>query len=451
MAAVNFYLKPAEQSTGRSLIFLRFVFDGKQVITFSFGETINGEKIKQGKEYKYWNKEKQRPKDSLMRTAKGDRFLKDLLNDLENVCLNGYREESAKNNANPKSIRLHLERYMKGGEPTSPEGPKETKSQFFDLVERFCIGEIKHQGLDKKPATLTKYRAIRDHLKRFEAKEKYTLTFESINLEFLYKYIDYLKKTDMITRKGKIITRKGLGPNTISKHVTIIKTFMSEAADLDLTNNLSFKKKKFTAAWQPTDAVYLNDQEIIKLYKHQFENEKHRQVVDMFTFLCYTGLRYGDGISVGPENIVTIDGTLFVKLRTEKTNDLAIIPLNTTVLEIFDKYQDRPSRLPKMISNQKFNNYIKEACELAGFTETGRLSTDNKKPLFECVSAHTARRSFATNLYLQGFPIIELMKLTGHKTEKIFLNYIKISKQDAGMKLSKHMQLRWNQQLLKAV
>jgi integrase len=100
-------------------------------------------------------------------------------------------------------------------------------------------------------------------------------------------------------------------------------------------------------------------------------------------------------------------------------------------LEILKKYKDNYNSLPKALSNQNFNQYIKEVCQKAGLTEKGRLLTFPKKELYECITSHTARRSFATNLYLDGYPTIEIMKITGHKTEKAFMKYIKVSKQDA--------------------
>jgi integrase len=87
-------------------------------------------------------------------------------------------------------------------------------------------------------------------------------------------------------------------------------------------------------------------------------------------------------------------------------------------------------------------NYIKEAAALTGLTERGRLTSDLGKPLNECISSHTARRSFATNLYLDGFPVIDIMKITGHKTEAAFLGYIKVSKLDTAKRLSRHHKLR---------
>ena len=72
-----------------------------------------------------------------------------------------------------------------------------------------------------------------------------------------------------------------------------------------------------------------------------------------------------------------------------------------------------------------------------------------RKELWQCVSSHAARRNFATNLYLDGYPTLEIMKITGHKTEKAFMRYIRVSKLDAAKKLSAHMKKRWSKKLLK--
>ena len=58
------------------------------------------------------------------------------------------------------------------------------------------------------------------------------------------------------------------------------------------------------------------------------------------------------------------------------------------------------------------------------------------------VSSHTARRSFATNLYKSGFTSISIMAMTGHKTEKAFLTYIKVTEEEHAQLLMDH----WNKQ-----
>jgi integrase len=221
--------------------------------------------------------------------------------------------------------------------------------------------------------------------------------------------------------------------------VQILKVFMSEAVDLGYTKNMAFKHKKFTATRTETDAVYLTEAEILHLYNFDLS---HRPALaearDLFVFGCWVGLRYSDYSNVKPENIVDVDGEKFIRIKTKKTKDVVYIPCNPMVLDIFSKYDSRPNKLPKAISEQPFNRYIKEAAKLAGMTEKGRLLSNPDAELWECISSHTARRSFATNYYLDGFPTIDLMRITGHKTERSFLHYIKISKLDAAKRMAEH-------------
>ena len=91
------------------------------------------------------------------------------------------------------------------------------------------------------------------------------------------------------------------------------------------------------------------------------------------------------------------------------------------------------------------NDYIKKVCEQAKLTEkinitktSGRLSFDHTPGKWELVTVHTARRSFATNMFLAGVPTISIMKITGHRTERAFMKYIKITQEQNADILSKH-------------
>ena len=143
-----------------------------------------------------------------------------------------------------------------------------------------------------------------------------------------------------------------------------------------------------------------------------------------------------------------MDDDYCIKMMTKKTGELVIIPCNPVILDIFNKYKATGNLLPRAISNQNFNDYIKEVCKLASLTEKGRLSTRPKEPLAELVSSHTARRSFATNHYLQGFPTIDLMKITGHKSERSFLKYIRVSKLDTARRFNEHIKKKWGERVL---
>jgi integrase len=131
-----------------------------------------------------------------------------------------------------------------------------------------------------------------------------------------------------------------------------------------------------------------------------------------------------------------------VKIRTQKTGETVVTPLKGYVKEIIKKYGGIP---PQAISNQKMNNYLKELGQLGEIeepilisaTKGGVRQTETFKK-WELITTHTARRSFVTNAYLQNVPTISIMKITGHRTEKSFLKYIKISQEDNANKLVNH-------------
>ena len=160
---------------------------------------------------------------------------------------------------------------------------------------------------------------------------------------------------------------------------------------------------------------------------------------DLFVVACRTGLRISDFKRLKKDHIIkskfpvieagnTIEIECeFLRILTQKTEKEVDIPLHSNVAEILLKYD---FKLPKM-SDQKFNNLIKEVCEAAGINEAciydetkGNSITRKEQPKYELISSHTGRRSFATNHYKQNFPILSIMAITGHSKVKDFMNYI---------------------------
>lgn len=422
-SAVNYYLKPKDEA-GKSLIFLQFKY-AKHRLVFSFGQKVKPTD---------WDESKQRVKDKRATTDSGDHLLNDLLDSLEKVCLRTYKSQG-EGIPMPDTIKKALKDYLNKNQVAD-----ENNKGLYELIDRFIAGEIKHKGKDKSKGSLHNYKAVKKHLKDFEQKHKYPVTFDSVTLDFFYKYTSFLKN------------EVRLSVNTIAKDIRLLKVFLSEALDLGLNKNIQFKHKKFTYSEEETEAVYLTEREIIDLYRYDLsKNKKLEKVRDLFVFGAFVGLRFSDYSAIKPENIVSIDNEFYIKMLTKKTKEMVIIPCNPIVLDIFKKYSGNTNRLPASISNQKFNGYIKEVMEVAGFDQTGRLTRDASKPLYECVSSHTARRSFATNLYLDGFPTLDLMKITGHKSEKAFLKYIRVSKLDTAKRLSAHIKKDWSTKILHAV
>ncbi|MCD8529510.1 MAG: site-specific integrase [Flavobacterium sp.] len=147
--------------------------------------------------------------------------------------------------------------------------------------------------------------------------------------------------------------------------------------------------------------TYLTTKELYKLENHKFSQKRLEQVRDMFVFCCYTGLPYQEMSILTQKHIVKkFDGKLWIDMFRQKTKRQFSIPLLPKAISIIEKYQDDKRLLP-VVSNQKFNSYLKEIAEIIGI---------EKK-----LTHHIARKTFATTVLLYNdVPIEVVSELLGH-------------------------------------
>lgn len=404
MASTTFVLKEPN-STDPTLVYMLFWFNNVK-LKYSTGQKINP---------KFWNPKKDRQRAKETRQFPGYAEFNTLLDNLENAANNRYRTLiNDKHVPTPELIRPALDAFL-----------KKDKGQGKDLVS---FGKYIIENTDRKLWTKKQLGQTVRVLSEFKQETKRSLHLDSINLEFYDEFLDYLLK-------------RQYGKNTIGSFIKNVKVFMNEAVDRNLTANLQYKNKRFKVLEEPSENIYLTIPEIEAIYNFDMSNNPRLEKVrDLFIIACYTGLRFSDLIELRAENI-SPDGNM-VKIKTQKTDEIVIIPLNTIVKNILAKYEGAP---PPSLSNQKMNQYLKEMGQLVKLesytiissTKGGfRRSETFKK--WELITTHTARRSFATNAYLANVPTISIMKITGHRTEKSFLKYIKISQEDNANKLLTH-------------
>ena len=167
---------------------------------------------------------------------------------------------------------------------------------------------------------------------------------------------------------------------------------------------------------------------------------------DLFLVGCFTGLRFSDFSILKTDQIK--DGYIEIKEQT-KTGNPVVIPIHKVVQNIINKHD---GNLPRAITNQKFNQYLKEVGikvpSLHNHFDTtitkGGLKISKRLKKYELLTTHSARRSFATNEYLNGTPTITIMAITGHRTEKAFMRYIKLNPTDHAQLLKLHWEKRSN-------
>ena len=421
MPDATFVLKEPE-STEPTLIYLFFRFN-KQKLKYSTSQKITP---------KYWNDEKQRARET--KSFPTYASLNNTLDSLATAVKDAHSDLiNAKRTPTPYKLKDALDRSLF----KEDYGQKTTFLKFVDDLVTTS---------NRKGNTLKQWKQTLSKLHEFKQATQSEVDFDTINMDFYNRFIQYLNKkgyTKIIKRNGQpdSITRKNYAKNTIGGFIKAIKIFMNEAVDRNLTKNLEYRNRNFKVTEEQVEKIYLSQNEILSIYNLDLkEDNRLERVRDLFVIACYTGLRFSDLIQVRPDNIIN-DGTQ-IRVRTEKTSEIVVIPLHRFVKEIIAKYK---GSLPPVISNQKMNKYIKEIGELVGIDETMNIAitrggkTERESfSKFDLITTHTARRSFATNAYLMDIPSISIMKITGHTTERSFMKYIRISQEENALKLGSH-------------
>lgn len=235
-------------------------------------------------------------------------------------------------------------------------------------------------------------------------------TFDDIDYAFCESFIEWMSDT------------KGFCANTRGSHIKFLKAAMNEAYKNKLHQNEDFRTFRKEVA--QVDTVYLTNEEVTKIAELPLCGT-HAVARDVFVVGCHTGMRFSDYSRLSMEHIS--DGV--IHFITQKTTAPVDIPAHPRVLKILEKYN---GRMPD-IAPQKLNTLIKDVCKEAGIRDTVMVrkgGTQTKHEKWELVSSHTARRTGLTNMYKAGIPTYRCMMISGHKTEHVFLTYLRITQEE---------------------
>lgn len=294
--------------------------------------------------------------------------------------------------------------------------------------------------------TIKSYTTVLNKLIEFEKKHNKRLKFEDIDMQFYNKFREFMFKQDF-------------SDNYFGTAIKCIKTVFRAAKYNDNLHNLNLTSgNNFKTINETADTIYLNDEELKKIHELEFTKENiektfplvaknpanleskikaYEIVRNKFLIGCCTALRVSDFNRLSKANITD----KFIKITTQKTKAPVVVPINKMLREILDSGFD----IMTPVSEQKINRHIKEICQIAGIDDLVEItcSEGGKKiiktfPKYSLVTNHTARRSGATNMYKAEIPTLAIMKITGHKTEKAFMKYIKITEEENAEMLANH-------------
>ncbi|RMG25680.1 MAG: hypothetical protein D6730_10440 [Bacteroidetes bacterium] len=233
-----------------------------------------------------------------------------------------------------------------------------------------------------------------------------------------------------------LIRHQGQSDSTVSKTFAILKRFMTYATERSYNQSTDYLHFKFRE--RPATKIALTREELEAIEKLDLsEKPRLAKVRDVFVFGCYTALRHSDILALKPEHIKTaqVEGKeiVYLDIIAHKTRGEVQAPLRPKALAVFKRYEEeaRSNCFPS-ISNQKFNDYIKEVGQLAGIdrmVEVVRFVGGKRKteqiPKYQLIASHTARRTFVTLFFEQGGSVAACMVYTGHKNYKELETYRK--------------------------
>lgn len=333
-----------------------------------------------------------------------------------------------------KMVTLVKERIDKYHNKEKEEIVKKTKTptEFFQDYVNGLANKVNPQtGTLMSHGTITNHKIVLKRYKSFLAHYNYVDSFDLFDKKFESKLETFLLKEFNFTT------------HTVCATNSILKVWLREAEREGLLKDkTSFKSMKSKGPM--VEHIYLNDDELQRIYQIQFTNELYKELKmegsrngieetrDLFIIASKTGLRLGDLARLN-QSTWDLENKLLT-INTHKTQKRIIIPLAEIVVEIYNKYE---GVLPTPRDKTHYNKHIQKCAMLAGIDDDiyvmdkkGGVLTQIAYKKWQLVKSHTARRSFATNMYLKCHDAHLVMSITGHTTEENFLKYICITKEE---------------------
>ena len=358
-----------------------------------------------GKQYRYFTSKKVGPQKWKTGQYHADPAFRAQLEEIKGHGAEVFNRLQKQNRLTQKNFKIEMQQIFE---------PETNLDSFCNFIRYF----IEHRKVKRSSKTI--FESFHNKIKRYEKEDRQTYLLADINSRWASHII------------GKM-QAEGMGTNTIFNTMNFIKMVYKEAYNMGLCKDRSILYVKVPS--ENTKHIYLNKEEIERLYRTELkENEK--EAVDAFVIMCYTALRFSDYASLTKDNFKQN----FIHVPIKKTGRYTIIPCHPRIHEIINRY----GRLPyKGIA--AMNNLIKRAAKKAGINDKviiGRLVNGEVKrevkEKWQLVKVHTARRSAATNMFLEGIKKVNIMKITGHRSEESFMRYICIDEQENANMLQHH-------------
>jgi len=292
---------------------------------------------------------------------------------------------------------------------------KDVSSELIKIIENHVLS-LKSRLKKLESPTTKAFGTTILHISMFQKYKGKVFHIFDVDNSFLEALITFLKDVE------------GYAGSTVNKDISRIIQVCKTAKIKGLEVNDSIFLAKYTSDKPQRTFVTFTEDELKKIQEYQ-GTDYLENVRDWLIIGCWTGCRIGDLLKLSLENVIyRTDGSSIIRYTQSKTKKTVDIVVHPSVKEIIN----RLNGFPRPISDVKFNKYIKELCkrvELNNNEEGFKMNSETMRkekgifPKYELVTSHICRRSYATNHYFK-LPNKLIMRVTGHATERQFLDYI---------------------------
>lgn len=428
MATIQAFIRTTTKKTNSVNVRFR-LRDGRKIQLFHKSELeVNPE---------LWDDTKQAIKAKVIYPSLERKVFNDAVNERKKLIDDIYSKQAIKEELTSEWLELEIDKAIYPDKYYTEEELSNVQS-FFDTFDEF---------LSKRKLSLVRinnFKVIKRALLRYEVYKAYLkkpikLTFDNVTSDTLRDIEDFVRNEhkifvefpDIYTAIPEKRTPQMRGQNTINDIFTKLRTFFLWAIESGKTTNNPFKGYAVEECVYGTP-FYISIDERNQLYNADLSKRPPLAVQrDIFVFQCLIGCRVGDLYKMTKDNIM--GGAIeYVPRKTKEGRPITVrVPLNATALEILNRYPESQKLLP-FISEQKYNDSIKDMFRLAGLTRMVTVINpttreEEKRPLNELASSHLARRCFVGNLYKQVKDPNLVGSLSGHKEgSKAFARYREI-------------------------
>lgn len=311
-------------------------------------------------------------------------------------------------------------------------------SLLVSMYEQFWERKREYFQARDTSISLKDYTSLKHMLQDYEMIKGKNYRVKEVDNLFLHDLLNWMQMPQPTSIGNHKLKTKGmLNSKTLKKRFDVFLQFfkflkgLKMVEDIEFIRDFMFKEIRVI----PTQKVTLDIEEVHKLYEHRFSSHRLNKIKELFVFGCFTGIRWTDLVKFDSRFIrISPDGKgKIYKNEASKTRRssglLYQIPMCDVVLEILESNGN--SLKPLLVSNDKANQYIKEAMQVTGkfddITNIKDKKTGQYLKRYEAVTMHKGRDTFITNL-IESVPLAELMKYTGHKKLSTLQKYYDASR-----------------------